>query len=185
MYGKIKAARHSGQVHLNLEDQVGEPFVEGEFVTEIAFQDSKFVERAGDTMIGDLRFEGTNQVITRNIDSGQNSNLNLKHNGTTRIFVGGSAVSINNSLVVKNGATTTTSSVLRANEADDGNGDNILYVQKKPSGGDQLRYYGVTFNLQRKSVDGITSPLMLQLCSPAVLTRADSFVSGCLPALIL
>ena len=30
------------------------------------------------------------------------ANLELKHNGTTRIFVGGSAVYVNNSLIVKN-----------------------------------------------------------------------------------
>ena len=191
MYGKIKAAWHSGQVHLNLEDQVGEPFVEGEFVTEIALQDSKFVERAGDTMIGDLRFEGTNQVITRNIDSGQNSNLNLKHNGTTRIFVGGSAVSINNSLVVKNGAAEDNDYIFRVEgeQADDGNGDNILYVQKKPSGGDQLRYYGpVTFNKEvttKEYVDGITSPFEtaikaagFQLGNFRYRRGSDSFVSG-------
>ena len=101
MYGKIKAAWHSGQVHLNLGRPAGDAFVEGEFITEIALQDSKFVERAGDTMIGDLKFEGTNQVVTRHIDSGQNSNLELKHNGVTRVYVGGASVSVNNSLVVK------------------------------------------------------------------------------------
>ena len=50
------------------------------------------VAKSGDTMTGDLSFTGTNKVVTRHIDSGQNSNLELKHNGTTRLYVGGSAV---------------------------------------------------------------------------------------------
>ena len=191
MYGRIKAAWHSGQVHLNLEDQAGDPFVAGEFVTEIAIQDSKFVERAGDTMIGDLKFEGTNQVITRNIDSGQNSNLNLKHNGTTRIFVGGSAVSVNNSLIVKNASAEAEDLIFKVegNQANDGTGDNILYVQRKASGGDQLRYYGpVTFNKEvttKEYVDNITSPFEtaikaagFQLGNFKYRRGSDSFVSG-------
>ena len=101
MYARIKGSWHSGQVHLNLEEQAGEPFVAGEFITEIAIQDRKFVERAGDTMIGDLKFQGNNKVVTRNIDSGQNSNLELKHNGITRLYVGGSAVSINSQGVLQ------------------------------------------------------------------------------------
>jgi hypothetical protein len=59
------------------------------------------VAKTGDTMIGDLKFEGTNKVVTRNIDSGQNSNLELKHNGITRLYVGGSAVSINSQGVLQ------------------------------------------------------------------------------------
>ena len=122
------------------------------------------VAKSGDTMTGDLKFEGTNQVVTRNIDSGQNSNLNLKHNGTTRIFVGGSSVSINNSLIVKNASAEAEDLIFKVegNQADDGNGDNILYVQRKASGGDQLRYYGpVSFNKEvttKEYVDNITSP---------------------------
>ena len=173
IYGKIKSAWHSGQVHLNLEDQAGDPFVAGEFVTEIALQDSKFVERAGDTMIGDLKFEGTNQVVTRHIDSGQNSNLELKHNGTTRIFVGGSAVSVNNSLIVKNANAEAEDLIFKVegNQANDGTGDNVLYLQRKASGGDQLRYYGpVTFNKEvttKEYVDSVIPfvplPTSLQL----------------------
>ena len=188
MYGKIKAAWHSGQVHLNLEDQAGEPFVAGEFVTEIALQDSKFVERVGDTMIGDLKFEGTNQVITRNIDSGQNSNLELKHNGTTRIYVGGSSVSINNSLIVKNNAADPETLIFKVegNQANDGTGDNILYVQRKESGGDQLRYYGpVTFNKEvttKEYVDGVIPfvplPTSLQLGQYQYRRTGDSWVEG-------
>ena len=188
MYGKIKAAWHSGQVHLNLEDQVGEPFVEGEFITEIALQDSKFVERAGDTMIGDLKFEGTNQVITRNIDSGQNSNLNLKHNGTTRIFVGGSAVSVNNSLIVKNASAEAEDLIFKVegNQANDGTGDNVLYVQRKASGGDQLRYYGpVSFNKEvttKEYVDGVIPsvplPTSLQLGAYNYRRASDGWGEG-------
>ena len=127
------------------------------------------VAKSGDTMTGDLSFTGTNKVVTRHIDSGQNSNLELKHNGTTRIFVGGSAVSINNSLVVKNGAAEDNDYIFRVEgqQASDGNGDNILYVQKKPSGGDQLRYYGpVTFNKEvttKEYVDNITSPFEIAI----------------------
>ena len=191
MYGHIKSAWHSGQVHLNLEDQVGDPFVEGEFVTEIALQDSKFVERAGDTMIGDLKFEGTNKVVTRHVDSGQNSNLELKHNGTTRVFVGGSSVSVNNSLVVKNNAAEDNDYIFRVEgqQAGDGTGDNILYVQKKSSGGDQLRYYGpVTFNKEvttKEYVDNSTSPFEtaikaagFQLGSFKYRRGSDDFPSG-------
>jgi hypothetical protein len=191
MYARIKGSWHSGQVHLNLEQQAGDPFVAGEFITEIAIQDRKFVERAGDTMIGDLKFQGSNQVITRHIDSGQNSNLELKHNGITRIYVGGSAVSINNSLNVKDEFAEADDLIFRVegNQANDGTGDNILYVQRKASGGDQLRYYGpVSFNKEvttKEYVDNITSPFEtaikaagFQLGNFQYRRGSDSFNSG-------
>ena len=188
MYGKIRSAWHSGQVHLNLEDQVGDPFVEGEFVTEIALQDSKFVERAGDTMIGDLKFEGTNKVVTRHVDSGQNSNLELKHNGTTRIFVGGSAVSVNNSLIVKNANAEAEDLIFKVegNQANDGTGDNVLYVQRKASGGDQLRYYGpVSFDKEvttKEYVDSVIPsvplPTSLQLGAYQYRRAGDGWGEG-------
>ena len=188
MYGRIKTAWHSGQVHLNIEEQVGDPFVAGEFVTEIALQDSKFVERAGDTMIGDLKFEGTNKVVTRHIDSGQNSNLELKHNGTTRIFVGGSAVSVNNSLIVKNANAEAEDLIFKVegNQANDGTGDNVLYVQRKTSGGDQLRYYGpVTFNKEvttKEYVDSVIPfvplPTSLQLGAYQYRRAGDGWGEG-------
>ena len=149
------------------------------------------VAKSGDTMTGDLKFEGTNQVITRNIDSGQNSNLNLKHNGTTRIFVGGSSVSINNSLIVKNASAEAEDLIFKVegNQANDGNGDNILYVQRKASGGDQLRYYGpVSFNKEvttKEYVDNINSPFEIaikaagfQLGSFRYRRGSDDFPNG-------
>ena len=59
--------------------------------------EAKFVEVEGDTMTGDLIVKAdvhTNRVDTRIVDSGENSNLVLKHNGTTKVYVGGSEVTI-------------------------------------------------------------------------------------------
>ena len=116
---------------------------------ESGISGADYILSEGDTMNGDLNFSGTNKVITRHIDSGQNSNLELKHNGTTRIFVGGSTVSINNSTTVKNGSAAIDDSIfsVEGSQANGGTGDKVLNVIKKGADGDQLRYYGpVTFN---------------------------------------
>ena len=149
------------------------------------------VAKSGDTMTGDLNFTNNNKIVTRNIDSGQNSNLNLKHNGTTRIFVGGSAVSVNNSLIVKNASAEAEDLIFKVegNQANDGTGDNVLYVQRKASGGDQLRYYGpVTFNKEvttKEYVDRTTSPFEIaiktagfQLGSFKYRRGSDDFPNG-------
>ena len=111
---------------------------------ESGISGADYILSEGDTMNGDLNFSGTNKVITRHIDSGQNSNLELKHNGTTRIFVGGSTVSINNSTTVKNGSAEIDDSIftVEGTQANGGTGNNVLNVIKKGTEGDQLRYYG-------------------------------------------
>ena len=68
---------------------------DGKWIVKSTAVSGSFVLKSGDSMQGNLSFAGTNSIITRHIDSGQNSNLNLKHNGITRLFVGGEKVSIN------------------------------------------------------------------------------------------
>ena len=50
------------------------------------------VKGDGVKVTGDL---WVNEVTTRHVDSGQNSNLELKHNGDTRVYVGGTVVAFN------------------------------------------------------------------------------------------
>ena len=60
-----------------------------------------FVEKSGSTMTGPLIVEDTikaNKVETLVVDSGENSNLLLKHNGNTKVYVGGSQVTLTNPL---------------------------------------------------------------------------------------
>ena len=164
---------------------------DGKWIVKSTSVSGNYVLKSGDTMLGDLSFEGTNKLVTRHIDSGQNSNLELKHNGITRLYVGGSAVSVNNSLIVKNASAEAEDLIFRVegNQANDGTGDNILYVQRKTSGGDQLRYYGpVSFNKEvttKEYVDNITSPFEtaikaagFQLGSFQYRRGSDSFSSG-------
>lgn len=47
-----------------------------------------FVLKTGDTMTGTLEMDGTAAIKTRNLDSGQNSNLEIKHNGVSKVYVG-------------------------------------------------------------------------------------------------
>ena len=68
---------------------------DGKWIVKSTSVSNSFVLKGGDTMQGDLSFSGTNKLVTRHIDSGQNSNLELKHNGITRLYVGGSSVSFN------------------------------------------------------------------------------------------
>ena len=74
---------------------------DGKWIVKSTSVSGTYVLKSGDTMQGDLSFSGTNKVVTRHIDSGQNSNLELKHNGITRLYVGGSAVSINSQGVLQ------------------------------------------------------------------------------------
>ena len=63
--------------------------------------EAKFVEVEGDTMTGDLIVKAdvhTNRVDTTFIDSGENSNLKLQHNGITKVYVGREQVTITNPL---------------------------------------------------------------------------------------
>ena len=53
--------------------------------------DSVYVNKEGDTMSGDLKVNAdviADNVVTRVIDSGENSNLELKHDGNTKVYVG-------------------------------------------------------------------------------------------------
>ena len=49
---------------------------------------SEFVLKTGSTMTGTLNMDGTAAVKTRHLDSGQNSDLQIKRNGQRRILVG-------------------------------------------------------------------------------------------------
>ena len=49
---------------------------------------SGFVLKTGDTMTGTLQMDGDAAIKTRNLDSGQNSNLEIKHNGVSKVYVG-------------------------------------------------------------------------------------------------
>jgi len=53
---------------------------------------SEFVKKIGDTMTGTLNMNGTAAVKTRHLDSGNNSDLQIKRNGARRILVGTDAV---------------------------------------------------------------------------------------------
>ena len=157
---------------------------------ESGISGADYILSEGDTMNGDLNFSGTNKVITRHIDSGQNSNLELKHNGTTRIFVGGSTVSINNSTIVKNGSAEIDDSIfcVEGNQAPDGNGDKVLNVVKKGVDGDQLRYYGpVTFNKEvatkeyvDNSIPTVYLPTSIQLGQYTYKRTQDNWQNGCI-----
>ena len=46
-----------------------------------------YVKKAGDDMFGDLKFDGTNQVQTRFVNSAQNSGLQLQFNNNTKVWV--------------------------------------------------------------------------------------------------
>ena len=54
--------------------------------------DSRYLELSGDTMTGNLNMDGSAAVKTRDLDSGNNSNLSIKRNGQTRILVGSESV---------------------------------------------------------------------------------------------
>jgi hypothetical protein len=49
---------------------------------------SQFVRIDGDTMTGTLNMKDNAAIKTRNLDSGENSNLELKHNGVSKVYVG-------------------------------------------------------------------------------------------------
>ena len=51
---------------------------------------STYLPLAGGTLTGTLNMKDNAAVKTRHLDSGQNSNLQLKHNGVTKVYVGGS-----------------------------------------------------------------------------------------------
>ena len=74
---------------------------DGKWIVKSTSVSGSFVLKGGDTMQGDLSFSGTNKVVTRHIDSGQNSNLELKHNGITKLYVGGNNVKINSQGVLQ------------------------------------------------------------------------------------
>ena len=62
-----------------------------------AVDTDNLVLKSGDTMTGDLIVEAdvhANHVETLSVDSGERSNLNLKYNGATKVYVGGSEVTI-------------------------------------------------------------------------------------------
>lgn len=67
----------------------------GKYLTRINIFDpptggdvSGFVLKTGDTMTGTLNMDGDAAIKTRNLDSGQNSNLEIKHNGVSKVYVG-------------------------------------------------------------------------------------------------
>jgi hypothetical protein len=57
----------------------------GDTSYHVTFSDSGLVSKSGDTMTGDLVFADNNKVITRFLDSGENTNLTLSRFGQTRI----------------------------------------------------------------------------------------------------
>ena len=75
-----------------------------EFAEDQQRQDEEIEKRvlkAGDTITGDLIVEAdvhANRVETLNVDSGEDSNLLLKHNGNTKVYVGRTEVTVQNPL---------------------------------------------------------------------------------------
>lgn len=64
---------------------------------ELTVELDKRVLKTGDTMTGDLIVEAdvhANRIDSRVIDSGERSNLNLQYNGATKVYVGGTEVTI-------------------------------------------------------------------------------------------
>ena len=55
---------------------------------------SGYVKKSGDDMFGDLKFDGSNQVQTRFINSAQNSSLQLQFNNATKLWVGETKVTL-------------------------------------------------------------------------------------------
>ena len=71
MYAEIVSSWHNGGIHLNLTRHYGDDLVDGEEVINFSIQDSIFVERAGDSMTGDLEM--------------QNSKVNFTNMGADRV----------------------------------------------------------------------------------------------------
>ena len=55
---------------------------------------SGYVKKTGDDMLGNLSFSGTNQVKTRFVNSAENSKLQLQFNNNTKVWVGGSQITV-------------------------------------------------------------------------------------------
>ena len=68
MYAEIVSSWHNGGIHLNLTRHYGDDLVDGEEVINFSIQDSIFVERAGDSMTGDLEMQNSKVNFT-NMDA--------------------------------------------------------------------------------------------------------------------
>jgi len=72
------------------------------FEKPISGDASGFVLKTGDTMTGTLNMDGNAAIKTRHLDSGQNSNLELKHNGSTKVYVGNEQTAFQNHIKFNN-----------------------------------------------------------------------------------
>ena len=66
------------------------------FTIAEATDPTAFVMKAGDTMLGDLNMGDKSKIKTLFLDSGQNSNLALQHDGNTKVYVGNTQTSFIN-----------------------------------------------------------------------------------------
>ena len=89
VYLDVQLIQTSGQPNDNADP------VTGDYLTRVNVFDpptggdvSGFVLKTGDTMTGTLQMDGDAAIKTRNLDSGQNSNLEIKHNGVSKVYVG-------------------------------------------------------------------------------------------------
>jgi len=72
----------------------------GDFLTKDQAA-ATYLPLAGGTLTGTLNMDGDAAVKTRHLDSGQNSNLKLKHNGVVKIYVGADQTAFNHNVDLK------------------------------------------------------------------------------------